>query len=71
MNIQNIKNKIISLKGEKLKIKINLGRNKYEYYEGYIDNIHSNIFTVKTTKGIKSFAYSDIVTKSVVIGKFN
>ena len=70
MNINIIKKKIISLKDEKLKIKINLGRNKYEYLEGKIEKIYNNIFTVMTNKGIRSFSYSDIVTKAVIIGKF-
>ena len=71
MNINIIKNKIINLKNNKLKIKVNLGRNKYEYLEGYIDKIHPNLFTIKTNKGIKSYTYSDIITKMVVINKFN
>ena len=70
MNINVIKNKIVELKDEKLKIKVNLGRNKYEYLEGKILKIHSNIFTVLTNKGIKSFSYSDVATKAVIIGKF-
>lgn len=71
MNIDKIKNKIINIKDEKLKIKVNIGRNKYEYYEGTIDKIYQNIFTVNTNKGIKSFSYSDIATKAVILSKFN
>ncbi|MBQ6285296.1 MAG: Veg family protein [Bacilli bacterium] len=71
MNIDKIKNKIINIKDEKLKIKVNIGRNKYEYYEGTIDKIYQNIFTVSTNKGIKSFSYSDIATKAVILSKFN
>ena len=71
MNINIIKNRIINLKDYKLKIRINLGRNKYEYLEGKIDKIHSNLFTVTTNKGIKSFTYSDIITKAVIINKFD
>ncbi len=71
MNINKIKDQIKELKGEKLKIKINLGRNKYEYLEGIIDKIHPNIFTIKTNKGIKSFTYSDIATGCVTMGKFH
>ena len=66
-----IKNMIESLKNQKLKIKVNLGRNKYEYLEGKIEKIHSNLFTMKTNKGIKTFAYSDVITKVVMINKFN
>ena len=46
-----------------------MGRNKYEYYEGFIDKIYENIFVLNTNKGIKSFSYSDVVTKLVVLNK--
>ncbi|MBR2139186.1 MAG: hypothetical protein IJ966_07855 [Bacilli bacterium] len=71
MNINKIKNSIKDLVGFKLKIKVYKGRNKYEYFDGFIDKIYDNIFTIKTLNGIKSFSYSDVVTKVVVITKFN
>lgn len=67
MNIEHIKNKIIKFKNHKLRIKVNLGRNKFEYYEGKIKNIHKNLFTIETDKGLKSFTYADVVTKIVVL----
>ena len=70
MNIDFIKKKIIEFKNEKIKIKISLGRNKYEYLEGKIQNIYPNIFTIITNKGLRTFSYSDIVTKAVIISKF-
>lgn len=70
MNINTIKNKIIELQNKKLKIKVYLGRNKYEFLEGKIEKIHTNIFTVNTNKGIRSFSYSDVATKVVNISKF-
>ena len=70
MNINIIKTKISELKYTKLKIKVNLGRNKYEHLEGYIDKTHPNIFTIKTNKGIRSYSYSDVATKVVSISKF-
>ena len=70
MNINIIKNRIRELKKSKLKLKVNLGRNKWEYFEGYIDKIHNNLFTVNTNKGIKSFTYSDVITNVVIISKF-
>lgn len=70
MNIDKIKEEVLKLKGSKLNIKINVGRNKYEYYEGYIKEIHPNIFTVDTNKGLKSYSYSDYATKIVDISKF-
>lgn len=71
LNIEKIKKKIIELKNQKLKVKVNLGRNKYEYYEGIIKKIHQNLFTVETNKGLKSFTYADVATKTVVLTKFN
>lgn len=69
LNIDHIKKKIIELQDFKLKIKINLGRNKYEYYEGKIKKIHQNLFTVETDRGIKSFTYADVITKVVILTK--
>lgn len=69
MNINLIKQRIELLKNEQIKIKVYLGRNKYEYFIGKIDKLHSNIFTVKTDSGIKSFTYSDVLIKNVVITK--
>ncbi len=70
MNTNIIKNKIKDLINTKLKIKVNLGRNKYEYLEGFIEKMHPNIFTVNTNKGIRSYSYSDVATKIVTITKF-
>lgn len=69
MNIEIIKNKIAALKTQKLKIKVYLGRNKYEYYYGYIEKMHPNIFVMNTDKGIKSFSYSDIINKTIILSK--
>lgn len=71
MNIDAAKNRIKLLLNEKIKVKVYLGRNKYEYYEGYIFKMHPNIFTIYTNKGIKTFAYTDILIRNVVISKFN
>ena len=70
MNINLIKNNVKELVNTKLKIKVYIGRNKFEYYEGKIDKIYANIFTVQTNKGIKSFSYSDVATKIVTLSKF-
>lgn len=71
MNINKIIKSINELSGKKLKIKVNIGRNKYEYYEGHIKSIYSNLFTVETNKGIKTWTYSDVATKVVTLTKFN
>lgn len=70
MNIELTKEKVKTLINKKIKIKVNIGRNKHEYYEGYIEKLHPNIFTIKTNQGIKSFTYTDVLTKNVILTKF-
>ena len=70
MNIDKVKNQINDLKNNKLKIKVNIGRNKYEYYEGNIKDIYPNLFTMETNNGMKSFTFSDIITKTVILSEF-
>jgi uncharacterized protein Veg len=70
LNIDKIKNKIKELYKYNLKIKVNIGRNKYEYYNGKIKDIYPNLFTVETNKGLKSWTYSDIATRTIVLMKF-
>lgn len=65
MNIQKIKSIISGLKGKDVFVKVNVGRNKYEYYEGRIEDVYNNIFTVKVFELIKSFTFSDVLTKDV------
>ena len=69
MNIDKVKNRIKELEKHNLKIRIYLGRNKYEYLEGKIIKIYNNLFTIKTNKGIRTFSYSDVVTKVVELSK--
>lgn len=70
MNINKIKEEVQSLKDKKLKLKVNIGRNKYEYYEGKIDKIYNNLFTVSTNRGLKSYTYTDVAIKQVILSKF-
>ena len=69
MNINKIKEEVYKLKDKKLKIKVVMRRNKYEYLEGTIKDFHSNIFTIDTNKGLRSFTYADVATKSVIFSK--
>ncbi len=65
MNIEKIKLMINSLIGKEVYVKVNVGRNKYEYYEGKVENIYNNLFTVNVDSIIKSFTFSDVLTKDV------
>ena len=65
--ISDIKKKIESLKGKKIKVWVDVGRNKSEIYEGFVLDTYKNIWTFKTETDIKSFSYSDILINSVVL----
>lgn len=62
-----IKDKVNNLKGKKIRIFVDVGRNKREAYEGIVLNTYKNVWTFKTDTNIKSFCYSDILTNAVVI----
>lgn len=65
--INDIKEKLSSLKNKSIKISVDVGRNKNEIYEGYIENTYKNIWTFKTNSGLKSFSYNDVLIKQVII----
>lgn len=62
-----IKRKIEKLKGKKIKVFVDVGRNKSETYEGVVLNTYKNIWTLKTDTDIKSFGYCDVLINTVVI----
>lgn len=65
--ISDIKKKIESLKGKKIKVWVDIGRNKSETYEGFVLDTYKNIWTFKTKTDVKSFSYSDILINSVFL----
>lgn len=67
MTISSVKKEMLEHIGDKVSIKYNLGRNKYEEYEAKIKELYDYIFLVDTDLGIKSFSYIDVVTKVIRI----
>ena len=53
--------------GSYVTIKYNLGRNKYEDYKATIKELYDYVFIVENSTGVKSFSYSDIMTKTIRI----
>lgn len=55
--------------GSYVNIKYNLGRNKYESYDVKIEKTYNYVFLVrlKDREEIKSFTYTDVITKIVKI----
>ena len=67
MTISSVKKEMLEHIGDIVKVKYNLGRNKYEEYEAKIKELYDYIFLVDTDLGIKSFSYIDVVTKVIRI----
>ncbi len=67
MNIEKVKSEIKGLINKSVLIKVNVGRNKYEHYEGEVKKMYPYLFTVEINGLVKSFSYADILTKDVQI----
>ena len=61
-----IRNYLLPHVGKKVRIKYNLGRNKFESFSAEIINVYNCLFLVKLDNNtIKSFSFSDIITKKI------
>lgn len=73
ISIEEVKNGIVALRGEHLKISVNKGRKKIVKYEGEIDSVYSQVFTLKIIddKNINmlSFSYSDVICGDIKLRK--
>lgn len=70
MNIEKIKTDLVSHLGDEATIRYHLGRNKYEEYQVTIKEVYNRVFLVEVNsekKEIKSFSYSDIITRAIKI----
>ena len=68
MTIDQVKNELSNHIGDNVTIKYNLGRNKFEKYRVKIKELYNYVFLVElhnNSKEIKSFSYSDIITKTI------
>lgn len=71
--INDVKSKLSKYIGHKLILNYNLGRNKYEEFEAIIKKLYNYIFIVelinRETPTLKSFTYSDVITKTLKFKK--
>ncbi len=67
VTIKDVKAKLSKHIGDKVTINYNLGRNKFEEYEAIIKELYNFVFIVELAGEIKSFSYSDIITKTIKI----
>ncbi len=65
MNINLIKEEIEKSVGKKVSAKINMGRNKIESFDGVISASYPFLFTIALDNEVKSFSYSDLLTKTL------
>ena len=67
-NLEVIKEKIKELKGKDLKIRLNKGRNKIQFFKGKIDEIYSSVFVVQIYDSVfdrLSCTYQDVLCGDV------
>jgi len=68
MNVKHIKNYFKTKIGANIIVVYYGSRNRKEIYRGVLYKLYGNIFIIKLYNGeIKSFSYTDILTKTVQI----
>ncbi len=69
LNLDDIKNRVLSIKGKNVAISINRGRKKIDNYNGIVENIYPSVFTVKILNDVKlknvTCSYSDVLCGDV------
>ncbi len=65
-NLDNVKRRVEKLKGTKVVLRVNEGRNRINCYNGAVDKTYPSVFTFRLEdEKIKTFSYSEVQTKSV------
>ena len=69
--VENIKQKILELKGKEVDLHINRGRRKVSSYRARIEDVYASVFTVKSCPldlgAIFTYSYNDILCGDVKI----
>lgn len=73
LSVQEVKKKIIDLKGQQVKLYVNRGRKKVFRFDATIEGVYGSVFTVKGSKEAfelkHTFSYNDILCGDVKILK--
>ena len=69
MTIEKVRDKVNSYKGKNLKFRFNGSRNQIEEFEGTIINTYDAVLIIRLqdNQRIKSFSYSDMLIKKLVV----
>ena len=69
--LDNIKQRILEMKGKEVNLKINRGRRKTSSYRARIEDVYASVFTVKSLsqelESIFTYSYNDILCGDVKI----
>ncbi len=68
VTVASVKHFLENQSGE-MKIRVHLGRNKFENHEGKIANIFPAVFTFQTPEKLKTFSYSQVLCGDVKFKK--
>lgn len=72
-SVNDIKRKILSYNGERVNVKVDLGRNRSLKYTGILTGIYPALFTVepddKSFLGKTSYSYAEVLCGSVKLKK--
>ena len=69
LNIEQVKNQILALKGREVEMNINRGRRKIETVNGIIQDVYPSVFTVAVCtqkSSLQTFSYYDVLCGNVV-----
>ena len=70
-NLNEVKDRILSIKGKNVDITINHGRKKMSTYNGFVENIYPSVFTVRIVDDERlknvTCSYSDVLCGDVRI----
>ena len=71
--VENIKQRILNLKGKEVNLHINRGRRKVSSYRARIEDVYASVFTVRSCsldlESIFTYSYNDILCGEVKILK--
>jgi len=71
--VDNIKKKIIELKGQEVNLFINRGRRKVSSFRARIEDVYASVFTVKPCsfdgETVSTYSYNDILCGEVKISQ--
>lgn len=65
--ISEIRKDVQELLGKRIKVIVDIGRNKSEVYEGVVVSCYRYVWTLKTSYDLKCFSYIDLLIKTVII----